>query len=64
MFWELGLDAVREPHFPVRVPEADGRRPDLLLKDWEEGRERSILGRRRVSLVRFLEWKCLLQVGL
>jgi hypothetical protein len=33
----LGLDVVREPHFPIRVPGAEGRRTDLLIKDWEWG---------------------------
>jgi hypothetical protein len=32
---ELGLAVVREPSFPVQAPGAEGRRPDLLLKDWE-----------------------------
>jgi hypothetical protein len=35
----LGLDVQREPHFPVRVPGFEGRRPDLLFKDWEQGRD-------------------------
>jgi hypothetical protein len=36
---ELGLDVVRETHFPIHVPGAEGRRPDLLLKEWEGGRD-------------------------
>jgi hypothetical protein len=35
----MGLDVVREPHFPVRVPGAEGRRPDLLFQNWEDGRD-------------------------
>jgi hypothetical protein len=36
---ELGLDVVREPSFQVRGWGAEGRRPDLLLKDWEGGKD-------------------------
>jgi hypothetical protein len=36
---ELGMAVEREPSFPVRVPGAEGRRPDLLLKDWEGGKD-------------------------
>jgi hypothetical protein len=35
VYWmakELGLDVVREPHSPIRVPGAEGCRPDLLLE--------------------------------
>lgn len=35
----LGLDVEREPHFPVRVPGAEGRRPDLIFKNWVEGKD-------------------------
>jgi hypothetical protein len=36
---ELGVRVEREPHFPVRVPGAEGRRPDIVLRDWDEGRD-------------------------
>ena len=36
---ELGVRVEREPHFPVRVPGAEGRRPDIVFRDWEEGRD-------------------------
>lgn len=36
---DLGLDVAREPHFPVRVPGAEGRRPDLVFREWEGGRD-------------------------
>jgi hypothetical protein len=36
---ELGIAVEREPSFPVRVPGAEGRRPDLLLKVWEGGKD-------------------------
>lgn len=62
---KLGLDVVRQPRFPVRVPGAEGRQPDLLLKHWEGGGDSYILGRPRLLLpLRFLTWKRFLRVRL
>jgi hypothetical protein len=36
---ELGIAVERERSFPVRGPGTEGRRPDLLLKDWENGKD-------------------------
>jgi hypothetical protein len=35
----MGLNVVREPSFQVRVPGTEGRRPDLLLREWEGGKD-------------------------
>jgi hypothetical protein len=36
---ELGMDVARDPHFPARVLGAEGRRPDLNFRDWEEEKD-------------------------
>lgn len=36
---ELGLAMVRKPHIAVRAPGTEGRRPDLLCRNWEDGRD-------------------------
>jgi hypothetical protein len=59
---ELGLDVVREPHFPTRVPGAEGRRPDPLLKDWEGGRDLSLMSSGHPPL-RVLMWRGLPWLG-
>jgi hypothetical protein len=33
------MDVAREPSFPVRVLGAEGRRPDILVIEWEGGKD-------------------------
>ena len=42
---ELSLPVGREPSFPVQVPGLETRRADLVIRDWELGRDLFVDGR-------------------